>query len=74
MSEQNKVLPAPGEDELAIESVAKAVYEQWAHLRGYLPWVEGGNSTMQDRARDIARAALAAKPDSAPPAAGEKYD
>jgi hypothetical protein len=35
----------------ADESSAKAIYEQWANLCGYVPWVEGGNSLKQDEAR-----------------------
>lgn len=40
------------------EAVAKTIYEQWTSQPGYKSWVVGGNSLMQDKARDIARAAL----------------
>ncbi|MCS3467107.1 hypothetical protein M2401_000828 [Pseudomonas sp. JUb42] len=35
------------------EAGSKAVYEQWANICGYLPWVEGGNSLKQDEARRL---------------------
>lgn len=42
----------------AIEDEAKRIYEQWADHRGYVPWVEGGNSLKQEDARRLAHAAL----------------
>lgn len=41
-----------------IESVAKVIYEQWKNEKGYVPWVERGNSHRQDAARTLARQAL----------------
>lgn len=38
-----------------LESKALAIYEGWSNEPGYKPWVAGGNSLMQDRARAIAR-------------------
>lgn len=43
----------------AEETLAKAIYRQWYAAPGYVPWVERGNSTMQDKARDEARRQLA---------------
>lgn len=37
-----------------IESLAQQVYQSWESLPGFVPWVEGGNSTKQDEARQIA--------------------
>lgn len=45
-----------------IECVARAIYMQWRDADGYLPWQDGGNSLMQDSARRIAAAAIAATP------------
>ena len=45
-----------------LEAAAKKVYEQWAGQPGYLPWVDYGNSIMQDKARSAAtKAAKVAK-------------
>lgn len=41
-----------------VEAAAKAIYEQWESHSGYVAWVEGGNSLMQEAARSIARAAI----------------
>lgn len=38
-----------------IEVRAKEVYNSWKIEDGWVPWVEGGNSTMQERARNWAR-------------------
>ncbi|KFE50125.1 hypothetical protein [Pseudomonas syringae] len=35
------------------EAGSKVVYEQWANLYEYVPWVEGGNSLKQDEARRL---------------------
>lgn len=43
---------------LALEAKAKAIYEGWSELHGFVPWAEGGNSVMQDEARAKARRAL----------------
>lgn len=40
------------------ETVARAIYMQWRDVTGYVPWVEGGNSLMQDSARRIANTAI----------------
>lgn len=42
------------------EAVAKIIYEQWSHMPGYVPWVDGGNSLKQDDARRLAGKALTA--------------
>lgn len=38
----------------AIERGAQVVYESWADVPGYVPWVVGGNSCRQSEARHIA--------------------
>jgi hypothetical protein len=38
----------------AREARAKTIYESWKGQPGYVPWMEGGNSLMQDRARQQA--------------------
>ncbi len=48
------VTPAPD------EAVAKAIYIQWAYKPSFVPWVDGGNSMMQDKARRLASQALSA--------------
>lgn len=40
--------------EAAIERYAQRIYETWSAKSGYVPWVKGGNSLMQDKARRIA--------------------
>lgn len=47
-----------------IEAMAKAIYSKWDKLQGWVPWVDGGNSHMQELARDCARAALDALADN----------
>jgi hypothetical protein len=42
----------------AVEEKAKEIYAKFPGS-GSHPWIEGGNSLMQDRARDLARAAIA---------------
>lgn len=37
-----------------LESLAKQVYQSWESQPGFVPWVDGGNSTKQDEARQIA--------------------
>lgn len=37
-----------------IESLAQQVYQSWESQPGFVPWVDGGNSTKQDEARQIA--------------------
>lgn len=57
LNELPTLLPMPAEDvEVAlladaIEARAKEIYLTWADLDGYVPWVNGGNSLQQDRAR-----------------------
>lgn len=38
-------------ERLASEAVAKALYDSWSDQPGWVPWVERGNSDMQERAR-----------------------
>ena len=42
-----------------VEAVARAIFMHY-NFRSAVPWVPGGNSVMQDIARDYARAAIAA--------------
>lgn len=44
-----------------LEPVARAIYDGWKDQQGWVPWVEGGNSTKQDEARRLARGHGAAK-------------
>jgi hypothetical protein len=46
--------PAGEPAALDIEPQARAIYEGWSAQPGFVPWVEGGNSTMQQNARDEA--------------------
>ena len=41
-----------------LEAKAQAIYEEWSAKPGYLEWVAGGNSTMQNEARALARRAM----------------
>lgn len=53
-----KINPQPEKDKAAaleLEARARAIYEGWSALTGFVPWVEGGNSAMQDEARAQAR-------------------
>ncbi len=43
-------------DREANENAARALYETWSDLPGYVPWVVGGNSHQQDEARRQVRA------------------
>ena len=44
--------------EEALEAAAEDIYNHWQFsFTGKVPWVPGGNSLMQEKARDIARAA-----------------
>lgn len=52
------VLPDPGTDQ-QVEARAKEIYEGWSYNPGFAPWVDGGNSIMQSKARDLARRELA---------------
>jgi hypothetical protein len=38
----------------AVEERAREIYDGWTHMQGWVPWVEGGNSHMQDEARRLA--------------------
>ena len=57
LNELPTLLPIPAEDVQvalladAVEARAKEIYESWVGLDGYVPWVDGGNSLQQDRAR-----------------------
>lgn len=53
---------AEARDAARLEAVAKAIYEQWAEMPGYVPWVAGGNSHKQTEARQIASAAMKETP------------
>ena len=45
----------------ALEAAAEDIYNHWQFsFTGKVPWVPGGNSLMQEKARDLARAAIAA--------------
>ena len=45
----------------ALEAAAEDIYNHWQFsFTGKVPWVPGGNSLMQEKARDLARAALIA--------------
>lgn len=46
------------------EERAKWIYDGWVNDPGWVPWTPGGNSLMQDKARDEARkAALPRNPE-----------
>lgn len=49
----------PFANDTARELMAQLLYESWAEERLYVPWVPGGNSTMQDHARQEVLQALA---------------
>lgn len=53
-----KVLSLEANEDILQESIAKVVYRQWRDCTGYVPWVEGGNSTKQDIARHLAAQAI----------------
>ena len=40
------------------EQLARAIYRSWYAAPGYVPWVERGNSTMQNKARAEANAQI----------------
>lgn len=44
--------------EWQVEAIAKAIYDQWVDMPRWVKWTPGGNSDMQCKAREIARAAL----------------
>lgn len=44
--------------ESTVELLSRAIYEQWAPLPDYVPWVDRGNSLKQDKARELARKAM----------------
>ncbi|MBM3927619.1 MAG: hypothetical protein FJ335_04050 [Sphingomonadales bacterium] len=41
-------------DRLANDAAAKALYDSWSSQPGWVPWVERGNSDMQEEARRLA--------------------
>lgn len=53
-----------------IENAARAIYESWAAVPGFVRWVAGGNSHKQDDARRLARAILSEAPANVSTAAG----
>lgn len=50
--------PAELKDALR-EAIARAIYDQWKPIAGWVPWTNGGNSLQQDKARRITDAAIA---------------
>lgn len=48
-----------------IERTAKMIYGTWSKQPGWVPWIDGSNSTMQDKARHLARTHRVAKSDGA---------
>ena len=44
----------PAEPAPTVERRAKEIYESWKDQNGYVPWVERGNSLIQDEARTLA--------------------
>ena len=44
-----------------LEEKAREIYNGWKYLKGWVPWVDGGNSFMQDKARIRARDEMAAQ-------------
>lgn len=43
-------------DPYANDAAAKALYDSWSNLPGWVPWREHGNSNMQEKARrEVAR-------------------
>jgi hypothetical protein len=48
-------IPIENESEPYKDSeLAKALYETWSNQPGYVQWQDGGNSHMQDKAREMA--------------------
>ena len=45
------VKPASTRDRYANDDAAKALYDTWSGHPGWVPWVDRGNSIMQERAR-----------------------
>ncbi|EQA96879.1 hypothetical protein [Sphingobium baderi] len=56
------------EAEPVAELLAKAIYGEWERESGFVPWVERGNSMMQEEARRKAWKFLEANPHSTPTA------
>jgi len=48
-------------ERLAIEEKAQEIYSTWQSLPEFVAWQHGGNSHMQERARDMARVAITTK-------------
>lgn len=44
-------VPAGEVERFANDDAAKVLYDSWSDQPGWVPWVERGNSTMQERAR-----------------------
>lgn len=56
--------PATYEQDRRLEALAKSIYSTcFSDLPGFVPWVDGGNSVMQGKARDKARKQLNAATD-----------
>lgn len=49
-----------------IEQTAQVIYGTWSGDRGFVSWLVGGNSLMQDKARQLARTHRIAKADTGP--------
>jgi len=47
-----------GDTDRQREARAREIYESWRGQKGWVPWVEGGNSLMQDKARREAAAGV----------------
>src|SRR5690606_10743816 len=58
--EVERACAAPKPDAVAglVEEVARTIYDEWRDKPGFVGWVEGGNSDMQDQARFLARGAI----------------
>lgn len=48
-----------GANKQGVETLAKEIYNSWSGQVGWVPWVEGGNSLNQTRARSLAAENLA---------------
>lgn len=53
-AENAKLIEANTELKAAVERAAQRIYETWSDSAGYVPWVQGGNSMMQQKAWRIA--------------------
>lgn len=58
-------------EDIYLENLARQLYQSWRTRPGYVPWVEHGNSEMQEMARRIIRKA---RDESASPAQSKKSE